>query len=63
MRWPWRKDWSVQLVGLWSGERTPLPFLRFWSREQAQAWINDQESGKPANTMSRYEPVRLPSGR
>lgn len=61
----WRKHWSVRLHGLYSGSLSPaLTFLRWRTREQAEAWIAQVEERDrlrfgPLSASTRWEPVDL----
>lgn len=56
-RW---KPWTVEIVGQESGKRYEVSFLRFWRREAAQQWCNEQNATREVDPLTRYEPARLP---
>lgn len=35
-----RKQWTIAVRGLETNHRYRLPWLRFWSEEAAQRWVN-----------------------
>lgn len=47
------KPWAVEIVGLMSGTRTVMRFIRFWNREAAQKWCDK----KDRNPWPDYEPA------
>ena len=51
------KPWAVELVGLWSGHRTTMRFVRFWNREKAQAWCDAHNSRWHEDV--EYRPIDL----
>jgi hypothetical protein len=59
------KRWVVVLVGIYSGNVTPLDFCRFWTRRGAQQWA-DQLTGRGwfdvdgAESSTRFEVRSLP---
>jgi hypothetical protein len=57
VRWPWRRQWSVRLIGQHSGlVGAPITFLTFRTKEQAEDWIQKVDRNRE---WTRYEPCRL----
>lgn len=60
MSWPRWYRWRIVIIGLESGNRTPLPFVRFRDEYQAQTWVarmNQAHSALSGLTEYGYEPI------
>lgn len=54
MRWPWRKRWTVAIVGQESGSVTLLSFVTFRSQAKGAAWVAQANERSPSD-LTRYE--------
>jgi hypothetical protein len=54
----WWKPWQVVIVGLLSGRRTPLPWVRFWREFSAREWADTANAQLDDDTVVRYEVER-----
>ena len=60
--WPWRRRWTIAVVGQESGITTPMTFIRFRTKDQAERMadeLNAKFLGEDPEPLVRYEPVPM----
>lgn len=60
IRNPLRRRWIAVLVGMESGQETPLDFVWFWTEQGARAWADRLNAQHPGDGLIRYDVRKVP---